>query len=230
MGRFERVKEEEGRLRADLRRDSMINRKKERVTGRGLSKGYLEGGDSDEDGVSLSAIKNKFKKGKKGPGKLKYRWAHLTIYQVPKPQVLYLPIFLDYKPAYSSDEEDSDIETKKARRLEKAKAAIRDSDEESIHSEAGSTESNKKARSRSPGKSPKSNASGGSRESSRSPGGSVRSRSRSRSGSKSRSRSQSEAGSRSRSRSRSGSPAVRSGTESPKSSGSPNKRSGSESE
>lgn len=210
MGRYKRVKEEEERLRADLRRDSMVNRKKERVTGRGLSKGYLEGGDSDEDGVSLSAIKNKFKKGagKKGP---------------------------DYKPAYSSEEEDSDVETKKARRLEKAKVAIRDSDEESNHSEAGSTESNRKERSRSPSRSPKSNASGGSRQSSRSlsPAGSARSRSGSPSKSKSKSRSRSRSASRSRSRSRSGSgsAAARSGTGSPRSgSGSPKKRSGSESD
>lgn len=63
MGRYKRVKEEEERLRADLRRDSMVNRKKERAAGRNLSKGYLEGGDSDEDGVSLAQIKNKYKKG-----------------------------------------------------------------------------------------------------------------------------------------------------------------------
>ena len=42
MGRYKRVKEEEERLRADLRRDSMVNRKKERAAGRNLSKGYLE--------------------------------------------------------------------------------------------------------------------------------------------------------------------------------------------
>ena len=72
MGRYKRVKEEEERLRADLRRDSMVNRKKERATGRNLSKGYLEGGDSDEDGVSLAQIKSKYKKGSgsKASGKL----------------------------------------------------------------------------------------------------------------------------------------------------------------
>ena len=66
------MKEEEERLRADLRRDSMVNRKKERATGRNLSKGYLEGGDSDEDGVSLAQIKNKYKKGSgsKASGKI----------------------------------------------------------------------------------------------------------------------------------------------------------------
>ena len=50
----------------------MVNRKKERATGRNLSKGYLEGGDSDEDGVSLAQIKNKYKKGSgsKASGKI----------------------------------------------------------------------------------------------------------------------------------------------------------------
>ena len=72
IGRYKRVKEEEERLRADLRRDSMAKRTKERATGRNLSKGYLEGGDSDEDGVSLAQIKSKYKKGagSKVPGKI----------------------------------------------------------------------------------------------------------------------------------------------------------------
>ena len=65
-GRFKRVKEEEERLRMDLRRDSMKKRVKERATANRLSQGYLEGGDSDDEGVSLSAIKNKFKKNKRG--------------------------------------------------------------------------------------------------------------------------------------------------------------------
>merc|ERR1739844_622667 len=111
IGKNKRVQEEEQRLRADLRRDSMVNRKKERATGRGLSKGYLEGGDSDEDGVSLAKIKSKYKKGTGSKAS-------------------------DYvQPGYSTEEEDSDVETKKARRLEKAKTALRDS-EESDHSDA----------------------------------------------------------------------------------------------
>ena len=62
-GRFKRVKEEEERLRMDLRRDSMKKRVKERATANRLTQGYLEGGDSDEEGVSLNALKNKYKKG-----------------------------------------------------------------------------------------------------------------------------------------------------------------------
>ena len=64
--RYKRVKEEEERLRADLRRHSKVNRGRERATSRGLSKGYLEGGDSDEEGFSINAIKNKYKKGGSG--------------------------------------------------------------------------------------------------------------------------------------------------------------------
>ena len=60
--RYKRVKEEEERLRADLRKDSKIKRVKERGAHRSLSGGYLEGGDSDEEGVSLAALKNKYKK------------------------------------------------------------------------------------------------------------------------------------------------------------------------
>ena len=44
----------------------MKKRVKERATANRLSQGYLEGGDSDDEGVSLSAIKNKFKKNKRG--------------------------------------------------------------------------------------------------------------------------------------------------------------------
>ena len=43
--RYKRVKEEEERLRADMRRDSKIKRTKERATGSRLSAGYLEGND-----------------------------------------------------------------------------------------------------------------------------------------------------------------------------------------
>ena len=98
--RYKRVKEEEERLRADLRKDSKIKRVKERGAHRSLSGGYLEGGDSDEEGVSLAALKNKYKKNKGGR-----------------------------KQNYSSDEDDSDVETKKARKLEKAKNVLKDSDD-----------------------------------------------------------------------------------------------------
>lgn len=64
--RYKRVKEEEEKLRADMRRDSKVKRMREKVTGRGLTTGYLEGGDSDEEDISIAAIKNKYKKNKKG--------------------------------------------------------------------------------------------------------------------------------------------------------------------
>merc|ERR1712077_54536 len=70
-GRFKRVKEEE-ELRMDLRRDSMKKRVKERATANRLSQGYLEGGDSDDEGgVSLNALKNKYKKGSNKRGEKK---------------------------------------------------------------------------------------------------------------------------------------------------------------
>ena len=65
-GRYKRVKEEEEKLRADMRRDSKVKRMREKVTNRGLTGGYLEGGDSDEEDISIAAIKNKYKKNKKG--------------------------------------------------------------------------------------------------------------------------------------------------------------------
>merc|ERR1712029_1018089 len=120
VGRYSRLKEEEERLRADMRRDSKIKRVKERALHNRLSSGYLEGGDSDNDeSISLSAIKNKYKKNKK-------------------------------KHNYSSDDDDeqddSDVETKKARKLEKAKNALKDSDEEDDESGGGSTRSRSPAR------------------------------------------------------------------------------------
>jgi RNA polymerase-associated protein LEO1 len=73
--RYKRVKEEEERLRASMRRDSKQKRVKERSSKHGLTSGYLEGGagedddSDDEEGVSLAAIKNRYK-GKKGENKL----------------------------------------------------------------------------------------------------------------------------------------------------------------
>merc|ERR1712218_332397 len=77
---------------------------KEKGASKGLSGNYLEGGDDsgDEAGAfSIAAIKAKYKKG--GAGK-------------------------DKKPIYSSDEEDSDVENKKGKRLQKAKGMDSDSD------------------------------------------------------------------------------------------------------
>merc|ERR1712172_144267 len=66
-GRYQRVKQEEERLRSDLRKESMVKRTKERGQHSRLSSGYLEGGDSDDEGgVSIAAIKNKYKKKKAG--------------------------------------------------------------------------------------------------------------------------------------------------------------------
>ena len=68
----------------DLRRDSMKKRVKERATANRLSQGYLEGGDSDDEGgVSLNALKNKYKKGgNKRGGKNKEMYLNFSLMMV----------------------------------------------------------------------------------------------------------------------------------------------------
>jgi len=150
-GRYQRVKEEEERLRMSLRKESMVKRVKERGQHSRLSSGYLEGGDSDDEGgVSLNAIKNKFKKKKGGA----------------------------QKTAYSTDElsDDSDIEAKKAKKLENAKNALRDSDEDSAASKRSRSPAARRSRSRSGSRS-NSASSKGSAAAARSRSGSPRSKS-----------------------------------------------------
>nr|CAD7198435.1 unnamed protein product [Timema douglasi] len=116
---------EEERLRASMRRESKQKRVKERGASRGLSAGYLEPDHRDEEGsedegaISLAAIKNKYKKG--GPAKSDNR-----------------------PPIYSSDEEGSDFEARRAKKLDKAKV-LKDSDEESAKSESGSESGDRSA-------------------------------------------------------------------------------------
>lgn len=147
INRYKRVKEEEERLRAEMRRDSKQRRIRDRAPGRGLSSGYLEGGDSDdEEEVSLAAIKNKFKRGRNGNNMLlmsrdnELRNCFLTTEQ---------------RPMYSSDdEEDSDIEASKAKRLEQVKKkALKESDEESEAGSKHSSRSRSKSKSKSPSRS-----------------------------------------------------------------------------
>ncbi|GAB6031915.1 hypothetical protein CHUAL_010306 [Chamberlinius hualienensis] len=112
--RSEMIKKEEERLRASIRRESKQRRMRERAMSRGLSASYLEGDrydddEDDDDGVSLAAIKNKFKKGALRDSR---------------------------PPIYSSDSEGSEIDDRRARRLEKAKA-ISDSDDEGSGDEVG---------------------------------------------------------------------------------------------
>jgi RNA polymerase-associated protein LEO1 len=66
-GRWQKIKQEEQSLRFAFRREQKKKRVRERgAAGKGLTAGYLEGAgggdtDDDEEGVSLMAIKNKFK-------------------------------------------------------------------------------------------------------------------------------------------------------------------------
>nr|SVE76598.1 EOG090X0BPX [Daphnia longispina] len=103
--RGEKIKKEEERLRASVRRESKQKRIRERTaTGRGMSGGYLEPDregyedSEDEGGISLTAIKNKYKRG----------GSRDASHQRP--------------PIYSSEEDASDIEDRKAKKLERAKA------------------------------------------------------------------------------------------------------------
>lgn len=60
--RTDRIKKEEDKLRASLRRENKARRVRERVNQRGPTASYLEPDIEDEDGaISLSAIKNKYK-------------------------------------------------------------------------------------------------------------------------------------------------------------------------
>ena len=152
LNRYKRVKEEEERLRAAMRRDSKQKRIRERAGQRGLNAGHLEGDYSDdEDGtVSLAAIKNKYKR-----GGVTNRGGNV----------------------YSSDDDasdDSDVD-KKAKRLEAAKVKnpIKESDSENEAASGKSSRSGSRASSRS-------NSRSSSRSRSRSKSRS-RSRSRSRS-------------------------------------------------
>ncbi|EFX71865.1 hypothetical protein DAPPUDRAFT_255226 [Daphnia pulex] len=117
--RGEKIKKEEERLRASVRRESKQKRVRERTaTGRGMSGGYLEPDregyedSEDEGGISLTAIKNKYKRG--GPRDASHQ----------RP------------PIYSSEEDASDIEDRKVKKLERAKA-LPDEDDNDDDDEAG---------------------------------------------------------------------------------------------
>ncbi|XP_052223769.1 RNA polymerase-associated protein LEO1-like isoform X2 [Dreissena polymorpha] len=117
--RSEMIKKEEERLRASVKRESQKRRVRERAHAKGLSGGYLEGYDDDEEeeGISIAAIKNKYKAGNRK----------------------------DRQHIYSSDSEegmDSDKEDMGARRLMKAKKVISDDED----SGADSTPKKKRAR------------------------------------------------------------------------------------
>jgi len=68
-----------------MKRESQKRRVRERAHGKGLSGGYLEGyeDDEDEEGISLSAIKNKYKGGhglgKKGKKTMSRAWCKTIV-------------------------------------------------------------------------------------------------------------------------------------------------------
>lgn len=105
--RTEMIKKEDERLRASMKRESQKRRVRERTHTKGLSSGYIEGYDDEEEeeGISLAAIKNKYK-----PGTKKER---LNIYSS------------DSEDGYDSEKEETG-----AKRLMKAKNVISDEDSE----------------------------------------------------------------------------------------------------
>merc|ERR1719468_1246124 len=137
-GRWEKIRKEEQDLRMAMRTVSSKNRSKEKGARKGLSGGYLEeGGDDsgDDAAFDIAAIKAKFKHGAK-----------------------------DKKPIYSSDEE-SDVESKKGKRLQKAKGMDSDSDSNRSRSSGSSksrSSSSSRSRSRSRSGSKSSSSSSGS--------------------------------------------------------------------
>ena len=67
------MKEEEEQLKAHMRREAQKRRMRERSHARGLTANYLENryddgttNDDDDEGISVSAIKNRFKSGPAG--------------------------------------------------------------------------------------------------------------------------------------------------------------------
>eukprot|EP00092_Neocalanus_flemingeri_P095220 GFUD01121135.1.p1 GENE.GFUD01121135.1~~GFUD01121135.1.p1 ORF type:complete len:615 (-),score=221.68 GFUD01121135.1:41-1885(-) len=134
--RWERMKKEEQALRDAMRKDATKKRVREKGSSKGLSGGYLEDGDdSDNDAAfSIAAIKAKYKTGGAQPKK---------------------------KPIYSSDD-DSDLESKKGKRLEKAKGVDSDSDSARSARSAASSKSRASSSSRSRSGSPASKKSSGS--------------------------------------------------------------------
>lgn len=67
------MKEEEEQLKAHVRREAQKRRMRERSHARGLTTNYLEhrfddgtANDDDDEGISVAAIKNRFKSGQSG--------------------------------------------------------------------------------------------------------------------------------------------------------------------
>jgi RNA polymerase-associated protein LEO1 len=109
-----------------VRRESKQKRVRERGTTRGLSAAYLEpdheDGSDDENAISLAAIKKKYKQDAKSGGKGVHLLSTFKIASKPF-------LFTERQNIYSSDDDDSDIETRKAAKGSKTKA-LRESDDD----------------------------------------------------------------------------------------------------
>ncbi|KAG0415497.1 hypothetical protein HPB47_007339 [Ixodes persulcatus] len=137
--RSEMIKREEDRLRASIRRESKQRRIREKAHSRGLSSSYLEP-DEDDAAISLSAIKNKYRRGGpalKGTRVPSYR-ARLSDHpstrrttRCPNPDDGRARRLEKAKGNAMEDDDDSDLDyfDKKAE-SKKTKKAIEESDED----------------------------------------------------------------------------------------------------
>lgn len=112
--RSEMIKKEDERLRASIRRESQQRRMRERANQRGMSASYLEGNydHDDENAISISAIKKRYKQETSKPSRMNI---------------------------YSSNSEDESSEEDERNRKRLLKAKKLDSDKESESDEEETT-------------------------------------------------------------------------------------------
>lgn len=128
--RDEMIKREEDKLRASVKRESKRRRVRERVGSRGLSSAYLDDDLSDDDnGISIRAIKDKYKKGG-------YNKSASNIYSSDEEED---------DAAIVDDDDESDLEP--GRKVEKTKKSrqLRVSDEDEDEEEADEPSKDKSA-------------------------------------------------------------------------------------
>ncbi|GIY82158.1 RNA polymerase-associated protein LEO1, partial [Caerostris extrusa] len=125
--RFEMIKQEEDKLRASIRRESKQRRIKDKPHSRGISSSYLERDqyDEDEDGaISLSAIKNKYKKGAAASSKA--IWTIYSSDEVSDEEGK----DKNQEETQADDDDDSDLDYFDRKKAEKKTFIVEESDED----------------------------------------------------------------------------------------------------
>lgn len=139
--RYTNLKKEEEKLRQAMRQKSAQSKpKRSRDTAANLGNAYREDHDSDDEGaISIAAIKSNYKKGANVP-KQGINRSMIIINQVFQFFVISYSIILlncvSGAAIYSSDEDESDFETRRSKKSDKSKVlrALADSDDESVGS------------------------------------------------------------------------------------------------